>query len=81
MWDSLCQESACNKSQLHTHSVMAINRIPRLFPWLCTSLPVESNIAHRNAASRELQSSQPLASRVVHHRKQELWVAVEMMDT
>lgn len=31
---SLCQEIACNKSQLHTHSVMEISRIPRLFLWL-----------------------------------------------
>lgn len=57
---------------------MAINRIPRLFPWLCASLPLEPNTAHRNAASREPQSSLPLASKVVHHKIKELWVAAEI---
>lgn len=81
MWDSLCQEIAGNKSQLHTRSVMAINRSPRLLPWLCASLPPESNTAHRIPASREPQSSLPLASSAVHHRIKELWVVVEMKDT
>lgn len=79
-WDSLCKEIACNKSQVHTHSVMAINIIPKQVPSLFASLFLESSTAHRTRALREPQSSLPLASQVVDHRIKELWLVVQMKD-
>lgn len=80
-WDSLCKEIACNKSLVHTRSLMAINIIAKLFPWPCASLLLESSTAHRNIALRKPQSSLPLASQVVDHRIRELWLVVQMKDT